>query len=227
LGEVLITRKSQRGVPPDGFTYPTQILTENGIWKCPRSGTYYISCIGCGGLAAIALNPTGDAGCFFAGGGAGGIAESSLKLQKGKQIPITVDSAISSFGSILSALSGQGGSIENTYKIISTAGIGGNAVGGVKNYSGGNGVAIKNGWGIIGGTTNKTAKFGGVTGDKVIAYHESIDGVAFVLVTLNNNNILKYGGGQGYCSYIDQPSMFRTPKVTTEPNGAVIIEYIK
>ena len=224
MGEVLITRKSQRGwVPPDGFTQPTQILTESGTWTCPRSGTYRVTCIGSGGLASR----TPDA-YMISGGGGGGIAESQLKLIKDSAITITVDSAISSFGNYLSASAGGTGFCSD-FAPAGTGGAGGSASGGnIGNYTGGAGAVASsyyggnlNGAKVIkcGGDTSKESKYGGAIGAMASTYLEVENG-AYGFINPITNGYPCFGAGQAiYWKYAVAGNNMGS--------GAIIIEYLK
>ena len=241
MGEVLITRKSQRGgVPPDGFTQPTQILTKSGTWTCPRSGTYYISCIGSGG-ESISHAGADYSGTFYqavAAGGGGGIAESKLSLTKGINIIITVDTGVSSFGDYLSANSGETlSSIER-----SEGGRGGNASGGnIGNYTGKDGAgyfsynyaASDTEQECYSGGTSDSAKFGGSIGERLNyksiknGFDTSESSHSLFAISDNTpltNGMYPYGSSRGNRSVING---FDSGELNSINNGAVIIEYLK
>ncbi len=224
MGEVLITRKSQRGgVPPDGFTQPTQILTESGTWTCPRSGTYRVTCIGAGGQSICGGSQSG-------GGGAGGIAESILPIQKGSNYILTLDSAVTSFGNLLSTNAGSNASdsiINGAYSVYS--GTGGGASGGnIGNYQGGDGkyyLSNDSYTKIIGGDTNSSSKYGGISGGVISVKFIKATYEDFTEITQFNpvscNNKLPFGAGGWQTSDYDA----RYPK--TFKSAAIIIEYLK
>ena len=230
MGEVLITRKSQRGgVPPDGFTQPTQILTESGTWTCPRSGTYRVTCIGSGGLASC----TPDVN-MISGGGGGGIAESQLKLIKDSAITITVDSAISSFGNYLSASAGGTGFSSNFCENAGAgAGAGGSASGGnignytggagavASSYSGGNLLGDGDGVKVIkcGGDTSKESKYGGAIGAMASRY-PSVSCIAYGFINPITNGHPCFGAGQAIYGK-------HAVAGNNMGSGAIIIEYLK
>lgn len=227
MSEVLITRKSQRGVPPDGFTQPTQILTESGTWTCPRSGTYRVTCIGSGGLASCAPDAN-----RISGGGGGGIAESQLKLIKDSAITITVDSAISSFGNYLSASAGGTGFNGDFGE---HAGAGGSASGGnIGNYTGGAGAVASSysggdfdgdydGAKVIkcGGDTSKESKYGGAIGAMAsVMYPAGISATYGFINPITTNGYPCFGAGQAIYGK-------HAVAGNNMGSGAIIIEYLK
>ena len=167
MSECLMTRRGGAGLPPS-IAYPiVAILTESTTWTVPESGTYQISCIGSGGAAVAWVESESSRINILVGGGAGGIAESQLKISKGTAIPVTISDAVTSFGNYLSASAGQDGYIVQSIQavITSSSGSGGNASGGnIGNYTGGNGY-VRTDIGLIGGITNSNAKYGGSTGN--------------------------------------------------------------
>ena len=252
MSDCLISRRGG-GVPPS-ITYPiVAVLTESGTWTVPESGTYRISCIGSGGVGAI---QTG--GRYYtcgAGGGAGGIAESSIKLVKSIQIHISVDSGVTSFGNYLSATSGSNASI--TYSSpasLISAGVGGQANGGnLGNYTGGTGTmkapvttSSRVSYAVRGGNTNTAARFGGAQGGDVLGYSNGGNSdtdsavLTFPHIPLVSG-LAPYGAGQGKIyveitsntsdcygsNYLLQFIGITKPIITSVPNGAVIIEQIK
>lgn len=188
---------------------------------------YRITCIGSGGLAAILLaySPASH-GNYFAGGGAGGIAESNLKLKKGGDVAVTVDTAVSSFGAYLSATAGQPGiaNVGTTGIIACAGGAGGSATGGnIGNYLGGDGKL-----GGAGGTTDTKSKYGGAPGTQVLASYSAADTPYRVaaLATVAHPPY-QYGAGRGTGKYLDAVNHDTTVNVESSANGAVIIEFIK
>ena len=85
-----------------------KIFTENGTFTVPQTGNYRVTVIGTGGKGGKAAYSSGT---YYGagGGGAGGAAQSLLSLAKGEEYTVTVDSAQSSFGSLLSAVKGGDG----------------------------------------------------------------------------------------------------------------------
>lgn len=230
MGKLMITRKCQwGGRTPDGFAQPTQIVTDSGEWTCPRTGTYRVSCIGSGGVAAVYLSTmTQGQGFCIAGGGAGGIAESQLKLSKGDVITTTANDAVTSFGTYLSAAAGQPGvvSVSTQSVITKAAGIGGTASGGnIGNYQGGSGRTNDT---VIGGSTNATAKFGGAVGNEILSAMNQTSSAFYLIVvgTRKSKTLYQFGAGQGDASSNGQRNGINIP-VTASPNGAIIIEFIK
>lgn len=110
-------------------------------WIVPESGDYRITVIGKGGngsdIARYQESNVGKTESAESGrsGGSGGLAIKTLSLVKGQSIPVTVNSAISSFGSYLSATAG-GNSVASDYPASATLGVGGTASGGDQNFNG-------------------------------------------------------------------------------------------
>ena len=211
------------GVPPDGFTQPTQILTESGTWTVPRSGTYRVTCIGSGGKSYSFATEE-------AGGGAGGIAESQLKLSKGLKIDVTVDDAVSSFGAYLSAMVGQNGFNDNNSL---KAGAGGAGTGGnIGNYIGGDGTVLYPPQlgslnSKLGGDTSNLSHYGQSYGNKLfyISGHAGVGQYWCCEIEYTPFRLdMKYpfGGGGGAMS--PENSFNHLPGSN---NGAIIIEYLK
>ena len=95
-----------------------------------------------------------------------GIAESILPIQKGSNYILTLDSAVTSFGNLLSTNAGSNASdsiMNGAYYVYS--GTGGGASGGnIGNYQGGDGkyyLSNNSYTKIIGGDTNSSSKYGG------------------------------------------------------------------
>lgn len=119
-------------LPADSMVIVASYIT-NGTFVAPETGKYRITVIGAGG--------NGDGGRTIeqyeravggGGGGSAGWGSMQLELAKDQNIPITVNNSNSSFGSYLSATSGQNASKEN-------GGNGGTATGGDISYSGNKG----------------------------------------------------------------------------------------
>lgn len=82
---------------------------ESGTFTAPMTGKYRVTCIGKGGDGDDAHYQPGSYALNGAGGGAGGAASSIFSLTKGEVRNITVDSAVSSFGIVMTAAAGQKG----------------------------------------------------------------------------------------------------------------------
>lgn len=168
-------------------------------------------------------------GFCIAGGGAGGIAESQLKLSKGDVITTTVNDAVTSFGAYLSAAAGQPGAVSvSTQSVITKAvGIGGAASGGnIGNYTGGSG---STGDTIIGGSTSSASRFGGAAGNEIMGYFSNLsygEYYSIAICTRKGKNLYQFGAGQGDAKYGSSRSGLSIP-VAAAPNGAIIIEFIK
>lgn len=89
-----------------------QAFTTNTTWIVPESNWYRIIAIGKsgnGGSGANCSSYVNSSGGWGAGGNAGGIAASTLYLEKDNQFPITVNASATSFGSDISATAGGNG----------------------------------------------------------------------------------------------------------------------
>ena len=247
MSDCLITRRGG-GVPPS-ITYPiVAVLTESTTWTVPRSGTYWVTCIGSGGIGAIRTHVTPYTHTFCAGGGgAGGIAESEIQLMKETSVLITIDNGITSFGSYLSAASGEDAKVTNTGNYIGTGGTGGTGIGGnLGNYDGGNGESVPDDSDTLfirGGDTNINARYGGGQGGEIFGKGIITTGICGCIMVPPNkktsHGFFPFGAGQGkidinydgwtgngvgylYLFYGDS-----IPSIISELNGAVIIEQIK
>lgn len=227
MSECLITRHGGCGVPAS-VTYPiVAILTESGTWKVPESGTYRVTAIGCGGNAAFGGHITP----YIGYGGAGGIAESTLKLGKNESVTITVSESVTSFGAYLTASGGQDASfdINSAY-----SGLGGSATGGNSgNYPGGNG-----GINSRGGDTSAESIFGGAIGGVAAGFYYSRTFAALATTVevwfycanssgkKTSNGFQGYGAGSGYYK-AGEMFGYENCMTTKVLNGAIIIERIK
>lgn len=117
------------------------LITTDMTWVAPQKGYYYVTCVGKGGDTPGAFPSTATTinGCSGAGGG--GVAISKLWLNKGTQIEVSCNEAISSFGEYLSATCGEdGASSTSTTGATVEGGAGGVAIGGnLVNANGGKG----------------------------------------------------------------------------------------
>lgn len=228
MGQLMISGRG--GIKnPDGFAPPMQIITESGTWTCPRTGTYRVTCIGCGGSTDVYLSTiTESRGFCVAGGGAGGIADSQLEISKGIDVVVTVSIAVTSFGPYLSAAAGQAGvAYSQQGSIVQTAGVGGIASGGnIGNYVGGSGSTRDT---VIGGSTSSASRFGGASGNEIMSSFSNITYGAYysiVIGTRKSEKLYQFGAGQGNAKYGSSQEGLKIP-ITATPNGAVIIEFIK
>ncbi|WP_413778143.1 hypothetical protein [Caproicibacterium sp. XB1] len=239
MSEAIISRRGDAGIP-QSVAYPiVAILTTSGTWTAPRSGTYRVTCIGSGGCGAFVIGyyasipsmSTANA----SGGGAGGIAESIIKLQKGNQITVTIDGAISSFGNSVSASAGSnagqtfttGTSVYDGGAYVPSVGLGGGGFGD-NVYAGGDGISLIRANGVIGGSTNTNSPFGGAAGNKFL-YIVSKCAYAWMLMSssLSQNGFYPFGAGQGDKYDSSAGSNNINKNQGTVINGAVIIEQIK
>ncbi len=98
---------------PEGTFVIVDWFMLNGTFEVPMSGTYRITVVGHGGAGGTAMkniSPTPSEFYGGGGGGAGGACELVIDLTKGQEYPITVTRSLSSFGSLLTATSGQNAS---------------------------------------------------------------------------------------------------------------------
>lgn len=244
MGEVFINRISGGGTPTE-FSNPLQILTESTTWTCPKTGTYFISCIGSGGNGAIAFN---EQYSVLASGGSGGIAESTLSLHKGESYVVTVNSGTTSFGNKLSATAGANGKItrkdyDGFFEYPESQARGGAGSGGDQNYPGEKGNFLSDFSGksgqISGGSTSASAKYGGAKGGTVsfspctiiddgdVSYYPV--GCAAEPYQPIYNNLSPFGAGGGHV--VASPGWLYSGEnkinMTHSPNGAIIIELLK
>lgn len=100
---------------------PLRIITTTGTYTPEKTGLYQVICVGSGGDGNV-----WDSGNHYsAGGGGGGVAIKTIRLESTTSYNVTV-STTASFGNILSATSGAGGSTPT----------GGTASGGDYNFTG-------------------------------------------------------------------------------------------
>ena len=111
---------------PAGTMAIVQVFTENGTFVVPKTGKYKVTVIGKGG-DAVRRNNANSFPYAVSGAGAGGVAISILTFQKNESYPVTVSTALSSFGSLLSATCGQNSFPEYP---VNVPGLGGTASGG-------------------------------------------------------------------------------------------------
>lgn len=228
---------------PAGSMDVIKVFTASGTFVVPQTGMYRMTAIGHGGYA-------GDGGWSRTsgelrtggGGGAGGIATVTKKLQKGESYTVTVNQAQSSFGNLVSATAGGNANLTN-------AGIGGTGSGD-QSWQGGSGSPGNTGdspcytSGADGGTTNASAPFGGAKGstgtvaplgrpnDNIV---QNDDLVAVLLHKPNFGSIqgTYYGFGAGCGSSAaaystDYVLVIRNtgPEFPLGANGAVFVEQI-
>ena len=135
---------------PAGTTAIVKLFTKNGTFTVPQTGNYKLTAIGKGGDGGKAYCTTASGWRSGGGGGAGGAAVKTVKLSKGASYAVTVSSAVSSFGSLVSATAGGNGGYVKEYADSNGAGgAGGTGTGGDKNYT--PGVAALTGSGSHGG----------------------------------------------------------------------------
>lgn len=90
----------------------TDVGTVSETFVVPETGDYRVTVVGKGGNGGDSFYMEGYESISSAGGSAGGTGgwcRSVVKLLKGESVPITVNPSISSFGSYLSATSGENG----------------------------------------------------------------------------------------------------------------------
>lgn len=118
---------------------PLIVFNSNNAWYVPKDGWYRIVCIGKAGTSGTTtivngyLVPYDEVNLLGGSGGStGGIAISHLYLRKGETYNITVNTATSSFGSLLSAKAGESAQNSSLDGIFSNPfpGKGGTATGG-------------------------------------------------------------------------------------------------
>lgn len=119
-------------------------------WTVPQTGVYIVTCVGAGGKGGTGRRQ-GEGYATGAGAGSGAIAKSKLTLTANSTVSITASSAISSFGSYLSATAG--GNATDTYSSQIYTFIPG--AGGVA--SGGNMINVNGLTGSNGGTQGTSA----------------------------------------------------------------------
>ena len=135
---------------PAGTTAIVKLFTKNGTFTVPQTGNYKLTAIGKGGDGGKVYCTTASGWRSGGGGGAGGAAVKTVKLLKGASYAVTVSSAVSSFGSLVSATAGgNGGYVEEYADSNGAGGAGGTGTGGDKNYT--PGVAALTGSGSHGG----------------------------------------------------------------------------
>lgn len=174
---------------PAGVMAIYKTFRSNGTFTAGVTGTYRITVIGHGGRGANAGHIQFKAG---GGGAAGGVAQKTLKLNKGDSYPITVNSSQTSFGNIISAV--QGGDASGY-----TGGTGGIGTGGDINYDGGNGETAS--------TSN---------------YASGGDGGAYTTEQINKIPILVNrggSGGSGWTSGSDGSPPLQTSDIGFTPFG--------
>jgi len=175
MGSSYIVRK---GGGTGGEIYPiVQSFALSSTWTVPFDGDYFIECFGPGGDGAILLG--GISNCLsgaVGGAGSGRYSTAVVSLTKGTNVPITISSSISSFGSFLSA------------------GKGGNAPANVSNANGGSG-------GAGGGAANcfSVALNIGGTGFEFGAGGSTSTTTSDSYANQNGANGGKWGGGAGAC----------------------------
>lgn len=152
------------------------IFTANQAWEVPATGNYQVELHGGGGSGGISANTyyLGDSSTlrgFYGGGGGGSGQRSTIALQKGVSIPITIgsggsatsttDGGASSFGTYLSVSGGKAGAW-NT----SSGGVGGAAAGNIATKGEDGGWAseysnpVKNASGGLGNGENSAQTYG-------------------------------------------------------------------
>ena len=219
---------------PAGTTAIVKIFTANGTFTVPQTGTYRITAIGKGGDGGGGYSKSSSAYYGGGGGGAGGLAISELKLIKDASYTVTVSSATSSFGSLLTAAAGQAGPRGSAEAVAAT---GGTASGGnILNANGENGtVTAGTGWtGGTGGGYSSSAvsacpyvvSSGGAGGNGSGSglYYRDYAGKS--VLTPAASGMVPYGvGGGGSGTYSSYAGMADEYGGTGNP-GAVIIEMV-
>lgn len=101
MGEGFIVRKGGGG----SSTFISDIKIQNEIFIAPKTGNYFIECIGPGGDGPIFLSSSNT---LVAGGtGSGHYQNDIVFLNKDDEVTITIDNAITSFGFYLSSNKGE------------------------------------------------------------------------------------------------------------------------
>lgn len=178
MGNALISRRggNAKAKEPTNWTF-LQAISANGTFNAQANTWYRVYVYGKsgnggtftgGGSGVIA----GRGGC--GGGGAGGYAESKLYFKAATSVPVTVNTALSSFGSYLSATAGtNGGSVPGSEPIYGGFGAGGAAGtgtgGNVVNQTGGaggdGGANVSGGVPFDGAAGGNTGGTGGLKGN--------------------------------------------------------------
>ena len=219
---------------PAGTTAIVKIFTANGTFTVPQTGTYRITAIGKGGDGGGGYSKSSSAYYGGGGGGAGGLAISELKLTKDASYTVTVSSATSSFGSLLTAAAGQAGPRGSAEAVAAT---GGTASGGnIINANGENGT-VTAGTGSTGGTGGGysssavsacpyVVSSGGVGGNGSGSGTYYRDYAGKSVLTPAASGMVPYGvGGGGSGTYSNYAGMADEYGGTGNP-GAVIIEMV-
>lgn len=113
---------------PAGTMAIVQVFTENGTFVVPKTGKYKITAIGHGGSGGVSdygynSGVSKPIAAIAGSGAAGGAGELIKELNVGENYPVTIDTAQTSFGSLISATAGGDGSDANA--ISGVAGTGG------------------------------------------------------------------------------------------------------
>lgn len=113
---------------PAGTMAIVQVFTENGTFVVPKTGKYKITAIGHGGSGGVSdygynSGVSKTIAAIAGSGAAGGAGELIKELNVGENYPVTIDTAQTSFGSLISATAGGDGSDANA--ISGVAGTGG------------------------------------------------------------------------------------------------------
>lgn len=155
---------------------PLRVITANTTYTPEKTGLYKIICVGAGGKSTTSGN-------VAYGGGGGGVAIKTMRLEKTSSYNVTVGTT-ASFGNILTATSGGNASGDG--------GRGGTASGGDNNFSGENGSSVYN------ATATSLAKGGSVgvyIGElsRQIVHSYSANDSGYSLFC--GDSVLGYGGG--------------------------------
>lgn len=163
---------------------PIRVITATGTFTPERTGLYKVICVGAGGSGKRYAYTDGGTYIQANGGGAGGVAIKTLRLDSSITYDVTV-STTSSFSNILTAT--KGGAAGN-----SSAGTGGTASGGDYNFSGGSGVRTESSTPNISKSQGLGGSVGVVITDLSRDYIVAVsDGYTICCGT----SVLKYGAG--------------------------------